>query len=549
MNRMSEHSSKSAVRLHRSSWTWITRSGLLIFVLVVLGPLFALIAQTIPALLNGNGGWLSLAIPTGRRLGLLLNSIGLAGAVAIGGIVLGILGGIILWRWETGWRSYLRWLVLILMPIPAYIQALAWTSFANDFNSILQSAGLSAIPPQGWLTAWWIELMAYAPISIGLALIGLKSIEPLMIDAGRVMRSDFTTIFRIVLPLAGPTLLAGAGVLFILSLLDYSVPSLVNFNVYSLEIFAEYSASNEPVRAFLLSLPLLSIATAVLVTVLSTLRNSASSPAWSMSAWTTKPVLPKWLTAFLWGGMLLLLLQVTVPLVMVATEIGGLNNLVSNIAAAHNEIVYSMWVDILVSLLCIPLAIAAAKALTNRTKWEKLLWIIVLAPLAIPPALTGIGLISIWNRPMVVDIYGSSLMPVLAGLARFTPLAALILAAQFRRINPLLIDAARVLQVNSRQTLRYVWIPLFSPGLLAAFGVVFALTAGELGATLLVAPPGHSTLTIRIYNLLHYGASGTVAGLCVLILAAVVLAGIFAATVLSRWSNLAIESKENDDIT
>lgn len=546
---IAERSPATEIRFHRSRGPWITRSGLILFVLIVLGPLLALMAETIPALLNGNANWLSLAVPTGRRLGLLVNSVGLAGAVAIGGIVLGILGGIVLWRWETGWRSYLRWLVLILVPIPAYIQALAWTSFANEFNTILQSAGLSTLPTQGWLTAWWIELMAYAPISVGLALIGLKSIEPFFIDAARIMRSDFATIWRIILPLAAPTLLAGAGVLFILSLLDYSVPSLVNFNVYSLEIFAEYSASNEPVRAFLLSFPILVIATAVLMIVLSTLRNSASSPAWRVSAWTTKPVFPKWLTASLWIGMLLLLLQVTVPLVIVATEIGGLDELVSSIGAAHNEIAFTVWVDILVSILCIPLALAAAKELVNRTKWGKLLWIIVVVPLAIPPALTGIGLISIWNRPMAVDIYGSSLMPVLAGLARFTPLAALILVAQFRSINPLLIDAARVLQVNSRQTLRYIWIPLFSPGLLAAFGVVFALTAGELGATLLVAPPGHSTLTIRIYNLLHYGASGTVAGLCLMILAAVVLAGVFAAAVLSRWSNLTIAPGENNDIT
>jgi iron(III) transport system permease protein len=40
---------------------------------------------------------------------------------------------------------------------------------------------------------------------------------------------------------------------------------------------------------------------------------------------------------------------------------------------------------------------------------------------------------------------------------------------------------------------------------------------GELGATLLVAPPGKATLIMRLYNLLHYGASRDVASLCLLL--------------------------------
>ena len=34
--------------------------------------------------------------------------------------------------------------------------------------------------------AWWVQLMSLAPIAVGLALVGLKSVEPLMIDAARM---------------------------------------------------------------------------------------------------------------------------------------------------------------------------------------------------------------------------------------------------------------------------------------------------------------------------------------------------------------------------
>jgi iron(III) transport system permease protein len=218
--------------------------------------------------------------------------------------------------------------------------------------------------------------------------------------------------------------------------------------------------------------------------------------------------------------------------------VGTWHSLVSTIGLAHKEIPFTFWIAIAVAVLCLPIAFAVARELVNSHKWERLLWILVIAPLAIPPALIGIGLITIWNRSLPFEVYGTSLMPILAGLARFTPLAVIVLVAQLRSINPLLIDAANILQTSRWQTWRQIWLPMLTPGLLAAAGIVFALTTGELGATLLVAPPGHATLTIRIYNFLHYGASSVVAGLCLMMAVTILIAGVIAALALVGRSNL-----------
>ena len=51
----------------RSPWELILqRIGLLIFILIVLGPLLVLIAQVIPALSAGHTEWLKLMLPTGH---------------------------------------------------------------------------------------------------------------------------------------------------------------------------------------------------------------------------------------------------------------------------------------------------------------------------------------------------------------------------------------------------------------------------------------------------------------------------------------------------
>ena len=522
-------------------WSWelvLQRCSFLIFILIVLGPLLVLIAQTIPAMFAGHAEWLKLAMPTGRRLILLLNSLGFAAAVAISGMLLGILGGSILWRWDTGWRAYLRWVIIVLAPIPPYIHALAWTSAIYTFNNWLQNIGLPALPAQGWATAWWIQLMSLVPIAVGLALVGLKSVEADIIDSARMLRSDLSGLFRIILPLAAPALLAGGGVLFLLSLLDYSVPSLVNLNVYSLEIFAEFSASNQPVRAFLLAFPLLIIALVVILTSLSPLRHAAQSSSWRVPTWKVAPAWPKWFVCMQWLALAVLLSQIFVPLVNLTAQVGTWHSMISTINTAQREIIFTFWVCLLVALIVLPLAFDVAKEISRSRRWEKLIWILVIAPLAIPSSLIGIGLITIWNRPLIFQVYGTGLMPVLAGIARFAPFAVIVLTAQLRSINPLLIDAARILQTNRWQTWKQIWLPMLMPGFIAAAGIVFALTAGELGATLLIAPPGQATLTIRIYNFLHYGASGVVAGLCLMMTLTILVAGIIVALALMERANI-----------
>jgi len=247
----------------------------------------------------------------------------------------------------------------------------------------------------------------------------------------------------------------------------------------------------------------------------------------------------------IWLAAAALAAQVVVPLLSLTTAAGGWRDLAFSIGSAHREIGFTFWVSLLAVLGSIPIAFAAAREITSARRWQGLLWALAIVPLAIPPPLVGIGLIAVWNRPQFSLVYGSSLMPVLAGLARFAPLGVIILASQLRRINPLLIDAARILQPGRWQILRRIWLPLLAPGILAAAGIIFALTLGELGATLLVTPPGQATLTMRIYNFLHYGASDTVAGLCLMMAAVTLAAAVIALVSVTGWSNILPGARRN----
>ncbi|MBK8964328.1 MAG: ABC transporter permease subunit [Candidatus Competibacteraceae bacterium] len=138
-------------------------------------------------------------------------------------------------------------------------------------------------------------------------------------------------------------------------------------------------------------------------------------------------------------------------------------------------------------------------------------------PLAVPPILLGIALIQLWNRAATEWLYGSSLMVVIGYVARFIPFALRVVVAHGEQLPPQFEESAALLACPARAITR-ITLPLLAPGLRLAFAVAFVLALGELGVTLLVIPPGRSTLPISLYNYLHYGAEPVVALLSLVLL-------------------------------
>jgi iron(III) transport system permease protein len=471
-----------------------------------------------------NADWVWLVIPTGRRLGLLARSLALCGGTAMIDLALGVMIASAFWNWGKRF-TWVRWLPLVMGVLPPYIQALAWENFFQ---------WLPYRPSGEWL-AGGVMAMAYLPVGIGLAFLSLDTVARVPVEAARLWRSDLAVVQRVLLPLAAPLLAAGGVFLFLINLMDYSVPSLFGVNVYSLEIFAEYSASSQPGRAFLLSLPLVGLAALLLPLLQRVVRFAAQGQSAGPSPWQVKPTWPAWFAALQWAALAVWALQVGAPfvsLLSLSVAGGGMSEL---FLPASRDLGFSFGVAASAALLSLPLGWAVLRLLRAG---HRLQWLAVL-PLAIPAPLIGAGLAAIFNQPWLKGIYDSAWMPVLAGLARFTPLAVLALAAQASRVDPLLLDAACLFQKIRWQGFFQVRLPLMAPGMIAAACLVFALTLGELGATLIVIPPGQNSLSLRIYNYLHYGASDVVAGLCLVVLALTLAAGGTAAVALAavgRWT-------------
>jgi iron(III) transport system permease protein len=503
---------------------------LFIYVMLVISPVLYLGLTSLYQAAHGTFIWQTLLIPNARSTLLLLKSVGLAGGVAVMCTFSGLLAAIWLWSKSYRWAWTWVWLAFCLAAIPPSLHAISWFKLSAILRDWL-GPGLLSGPLKGWLVVLLISIQAYLPFSIGCAYLGLRSIPQELIEAGRSSQPDFKTLLGVALPLSKPALLAGGGFIFLMCLLDYSLPSLLQQNVYAMEIFATYSTSGSPQEAFLSALPLLLVGMTVTVGLINPVRTLVSRTATQQTAWVNPAEWPSWFAKLLSATIGLALLSALGLLLVLLSMSGGPSGIIESVQLSSGELVYSLFTSGLAALMCVIPAWLAARVLcsTGRAGW--LVWGLILLPFGVPATLVGAGLVLIksqlpYNLALVAQI-----APSLLYMMRFTPVLALLLAAQHQRRDPLLHEAGLLFQGSHLQRLLKIDLPLATPGLSLGASLVFILSLSELPGTLMVVAPGSATLSMRIYNYLHYGATERVAGLCL----ALVLSVLFIASAASLY--------------
>lgn len=509
-------------------------AGVMVAAFLAAFPVLILFFDTLQAFFMGSSDLVTFLVPDERRLQLLVRSVGISAAVAVCGMTAGILTASFLFTWKSKAGLAVRYIFFATAAVPPYVHALSWTSSLVWLNSLLRESGIMEISLQGNGICIWVGMMTLLPITTGLALIGFESVEPGLIEAGCVFKGSGRVFGSIVLPLAAPSFLAGGAFAFLISLMDYTIPSLFQVNVYSLEIFAQYSADYDAAKAFLLSLPLMVIAIPAALLFQWAFKNAALQNTRGKGK---KPYIMEMPTAlvFLQGAALVIsFLQFSVPLISLILSTGTPLNLANAFLSSHNEIGFSITLSVLAAVIAVTLGSLAASGVNRKGRIFKICWILILLPFAIPAPLTGIALARGWNSLGAAGAGGTIWLPVMAGVIRFLPFAALIMLAVIKRMDLRLLEASWIQQKNACHGLVKVYVPMLSKGLVAAVCLVFILVTGELGATLIVTPPGSGTITMKIYNYLHYGASETVAALCLIMLVLSIAAGTVAFAALIR---------------
>jgi putative spermidine/putrescine transport system permease protein len=130
----------------------------------------------------------------------------------------------------------MRTLLFVLVQLPLWSSYLAriyaWRLILNDDGALNWSLGKLGLPEQGWAftnTAMWIVFSyIWLPFMILPVYAALERIPDSYIEASRDLGArSWTTLRRVILPLALPGVVAGSIFTFSLTLGDYITPSLV----------------------------------------------------------------------------------------------------------------------------------------------------------------------------------------------------------------------------------------------------------------------------------------------------------------------------------
>jgi iron(III) transport system permease protein len=218
---------------------------------------------------------------------------------------------------------------------------------------------------------------------------------------------------------------------------------------------------------------------------------------------------------------------------------------VERVAAAPREFRGELWLSARIGAAAATGAIAIALPLawtmrrsTHGDSGPPGLRLAVLALcLTIPGPLLGVALIHVLNRPPesvfapLAGLYDSNFAPWLVQTIRALPLATLVLWPALSSIPQPMLDAAATEGAGSLGRLWRIAVPQRWPAVAAAWLVSLAIAVGELAATVLVIPPQTSTaISVRVFQLLHYGVDDRVAAICLVMVAAIaILTGIVAA--------------------
>lgn len=487
------------------------------------------------------------------------NSVWVCGLAALVATAWALVPAVVAAFWESGWR---RGVIVAFSVAPFFVAP-----------SVVALASVHLLGGQGWITRLVAHVLPmegagglrFAPIYtlwggafamawawlpvVFICLYGVfrradrQGMEAALLETGPV-----GALFRVVIPAAGSGLLLGAAILFLLAVADLGVPeSLRSLPLLAREVYVQFGVYYDTRGALAAALAAALVALGALGIALWLLRLAGfmaaveeNADADTDSTGVVPPGLPAMVVRTL-GWVMAILPTVTLVTVLFLTLRGpdgpfGVLSLTWKLTA--REFFFSLRLAAISAGLAMFAGLLVGLALaTRRHPWP---WrILVLLGFILPGPIFGMGfkLGLLWppgSLPMGLDDglawLDGTLVPLLfAWMLQFAPLVALLVELHLRRAPREWSEAVALESSTPLTSLRvwglwWVW-PALAVGALG----VMALSLGEIGATVLLVPPGTTTLSVRLFTLMHYAPVGQVSALCLLMAAPalVVLPAIF----------------------
>lgn len=189
-------------------------------------------------------------------------------------------------------------------------------------------------------------------------------------------------------------------------------------------------------------------------------------------------------------------------------------------------------IAVAVTAVSVVLGTAAAYALHRygSSRLQRVHYALIYQPLVVPEVLMGISLLMAF---VAAGVPLGLFTIILAHITFCTSFVAMTVLGRLQDFDFSIVEAARDLGASPWQSARKVLLPALAPGIIAGGLLAFTLSIDDFVITFFVAGPGSTTLPLRIYSMIKFGAPPMINALSSLLLA-VTVAAVLASRRLAR---------------
>lgn len=411
-------------------------------------------------------------------------------------------------QYEFPGRSLFSWALILPLAMPGYVMAYAWADLmgvAGPLQSHLRDM-------TGWSARdYWFPNLFSVP---GLAFVLGSTLFPYVyitaraafsmqslsvLEAGRSLGAGpFSLFWRVALPVAIPTILAGLCLALMEAAADYGAADFLGVQTLGVGIVRSWTSFGHANTAARLALVLVMIAATFLIlarTLQGQRGTEQTSTRWRSPQRTVLPPHLAWLITCLCA---------TIILVCFIAPIGRLLWLAIETRARSTDLLPLLQSTVTLGLMGTSAAFVCALVFTVATKRVQALRmmarLIAAAGYATPGAVLGLGALFIL-RETGQALSGTVALTLLIWIyvSRFTSAGVEPMQATLDRLPKNIDNAARSLGSRGFEQFFRIDLPLIRPGALAAALILFVEILKELPATFMLHPFGWETLAVQAH--------------------------------------------------
>lgn len=390
--------------------------------------------------------------------------------------------------------------VFTLFIISPYIHALSW----------IKLFGLGGF---GFLKTLIVLSTYYSTINILVLSAGFNNIDTTYIDSARIYKEDESIIYHIIFKMLKPYWISSSALIFILVMSDFSIPSLFQLKTYGLEIFTYYTSGTSFTKIIYISTPLILINVAALVLIVKYSKKMEFKKGGSnlFSNFYLNFNIFYRITTFI---SLLIIVLMFLVVFLNFIDSANLKLLYETFTSNTEEMKYSLKTAFIPSILSTIIVF-----ILEKYSDKKLNKIFIAFPILISGSLLGISIINFFSKFKIYNnLIGSSTLLYYANTFKALPFVYFVLKGTLETKDDNLLSSGLIYERNWLRRLIKIEIPYYIFPIFAGFYVGFGYLTGEIASSILLIPPGEQLVSLKIYSYLHYGSTGKISALGLIII-------------------------------